>query len=113
MANEAASVASEEAPPSASEPTLADPPQLPKADPAQKGLKEPTKPQTPLGSMDANKGDAVCVSIQAMFQYQHQTNALLALNNDLLASMDTKTVTVTPIVFTKVTEVSQYAVTWV
>uniref|UniRef100_A0A673BA37 Nuclear receptor corepressor 1 n=1 Tax=Sphaeramia orbicularis TaxID=375764 RepID=A0A673BA37_9TELE len=55
MANEAASVASEEAPPPAPEPPLVDPPQLPKADPAQKGLKEPTKPQTPLGSMDASK----------------------------------------------------------
>ena len=56
MANEAASVAAEEAPPHAPEPALPDPPQLPKADPAQKAMKEPTKPQTPLGSMDANKG---------------------------------------------------------
>uniref|UniRef100_A0A673BBP5 Nuclear receptor corepressor 1 n=1 Tax=Sphaeramia orbicularis TaxID=375764 RepID=A0A673BBP5_9TELE len=61
MANEAASVASEEAPPPAPEPPLVDPPQLPKADPAQKGLKEPTKPQTPLGSMDASKGDGHCL----------------------------------------------------
>lgn len=56
MANEAASVAAEEAPPSAPEPALPDPPQLPKQDP-QKALKEPAKPQTPTASMDANKGE--------------------------------------------------------
>ncbi|XP_028278365.1 nuclear receptor corepressor 1 isoform X2 [Parambassis ranga] len=58
MANEAASVAAEEAPPPASEPALPDPPQLPKSDPAQKSMKEPTKPQTPVSSMDANKAGA-------------------------------------------------------
>ena len=57
MANEAASVAAEEAPPHAPEPALPDPPQLPKADPAQKSMKEPAKPQTPVASMDANKGE--------------------------------------------------------
>uniref|UniRef100_A0A3B4Z3Y5 Nuclear receptor corepressor 1 n=1 Tax=Stegastes partitus TaxID=144197 RepID=A0A3B4Z3Y5_9TELE len=56
MANEAASVAAEEAPPPAPEPALPDPPQLPKSDPAQKAMKEPAKPQTPVASMDANKG---------------------------------------------------------
>ncbi|KAA8586384.1 hypothetical protein FQN60_000220 [Etheostoma spectabile] len=56
MANEAASVAAEEAPPPAPEPALPDPPQLPKSDPMQKSMKEPTKPQTPVVSMDANKG---------------------------------------------------------
>ena len=55
MANEAASVAAEEAPPPTSEPALPDPPQLPKGDP-QKAMKEPAKPQTPVASLDANKG---------------------------------------------------------
>ncbi|XP_034745965.1 nuclear receptor corepressor 1 isoform X1 [Etheostoma cragini] len=58
MANEAASVAAEEAPPPAPEPALPDPPQLPKSDPMQKSMKEPTKPQTPVVSMDANKAGA-------------------------------------------------------
>ncbi|KAM3601292.1 uncharacterized protein V6R79_010235 [Siganus canaliculatus] len=56
MANEAASVAAEETPPPASEPALPDPPQLSKPDPAQKAMKEPTKPQTPVSSMDAKAG---------------------------------------------------------
>lgn len=56
MANEAASVAAEEAPPPASEPALPDPPQLAKPDSAQKALKEPAK--TPVASMDANKGES-------------------------------------------------------
>lgn len=56
MANEAASVAAEEVPPPAPEPALPDPPLLPKPDPMQKSLKEPAKPQTPVASMDANKG---------------------------------------------------------
>lgn len=58
MANEAASVAAEEAPPPAPEPALPDPPQLPKSDPMQKSMKEPAKPQTPVASMDANKGES-------------------------------------------------------
>uniref|UniRef100_A0A3P8TF68 Nuclear receptor corepressor 1 n=1 Tax=Amphiprion percula TaxID=161767 RepID=A0A3P8TF68_AMPPE len=58
MANEAASVAAEEGPPTAPEPALPDPPQLPKSDPAQKAMKEPVKPQTPVASMDANKAGA-------------------------------------------------------
>uniref|UniRef100_A0A8C2WX91 Nuclear receptor corepressor 1 n=1 Tax=Cyclopterus lumpus TaxID=8103 RepID=A0A8C2WX91_CYCLU len=53
MANEAASVAAEEAPPTAPEPTLPDPPQLPKSDPMLKSMKEPAKPQTPVASMDS------------------------------------------------------------
>lgn len=57
MANEAASVAAEEAPPSASDSALPDPPQLSKSDPAQKAMREPSKPQTPIASMDANKGE--------------------------------------------------------
>lgn len=57
MANEAASVAAEEAPPPTSEPALPDPLQLPKGDPAQKAMKEPAKPQTPIASLDANKGN--------------------------------------------------------
>ena len=55
MANEAATVAAEEAPPSSSEPALPDPPQLPKADPAQRAMKEGAK--TPVSAMDANKGE--------------------------------------------------------
>lgn len=58
MANEAASVAAEEAPPTAPEPALPDPPQLPKSDPMLKSMKEPAKPQTPVASMDANKGES-------------------------------------------------------
>ncbi|CAB1456003.1 unnamed protein product [Pleuronectes platessa] len=56
MANEAATVAAEEAPPSSSEPALPDPPQLPKADPAQRAMKEGAK--TPVSAMDANKAGA-------------------------------------------------------
>lgn len=56
MANEAATVAAEEAPPPAPEPVLPDPPQLPKPDQAQKAMKEPAK--TPVASMDANKGES-------------------------------------------------------
>lgn len=56
MANEAASVAAEEAPPSATELALPDPAQLSKPDSTQKAMKEPAKPQTPVASMDANKG---------------------------------------------------------
>ncbi|XP_071382038.1 nuclear receptor corepressor 1 isoform X1 [Centroberyx affinis] len=59
MANEAASVVAEEAPPPAPEPALAEPPQLPKADPAQKAMKEATKPQTPVAAMDANKAGTI------------------------------------------------------
>lgn len=55
MANEAASVAAEEAPATATESGLPDTPQLPKSE-AQKSVKEPPKPQTPVASMDANKG---------------------------------------------------------
>lgn len=56
MANEAASVATDEAPPTATDPSLPDPPQLTKSDPAQKAIKEPAKPQTPIASVDASKG---------------------------------------------------------
>lgn len=55
MANEAASVAAEEAPATATELGLPDTPQLPKSE-AQKAMKEPAKPQTLVSSMDANKG---------------------------------------------------------
>lgn len=58
MANEAASVAAEETPPPAAETALPDPQQLPKSDPAQKAMKESAKPQTPVASMDANKGES-------------------------------------------------------
>ena len=58
MANEAASVAAEETPPPAAETALPDPQQLPKSDPAQKAMKESVKPQTPVASMDANKGES-------------------------------------------------------
>ncbi|XP_072230683.1 nuclear receptor corepressor 1 isoform X5 [Leuresthes tenuis] len=58
MANEAASVAAEEAPPPSSEPTLPDPPQLPKSEPTQKAMKEPAKPLTPVASVDTNKAGA-------------------------------------------------------
>ncbi|XP_077597171.1 nuclear receptor corepressor 1 isoform X1 [Stigmatopora nigra] len=53
MANEAATVAAEEAPPPASEAAVPDPPQLPKSDGSQKTTKEPTKPPTPVASMEA------------------------------------------------------------
>lgn len=56
MANEAASVAAEEAPPTANDSGLPDPQQLSKSDPAQKAMKEPAKPQTPVSSMDGTKG---------------------------------------------------------
>ncbi|XP_078786527.1 nuclear receptor corepressor 1 isoform X9 [Oryzias latipes] len=56
MANEAASVAAEEAPPPALEPAVADPPQLSKSDPAQKGPKEANKPGTPVASVDTKAG---------------------------------------------------------
>lgn len=56
MANEAASVAADEAPPTATDPSLQDPSQLTKSDPAQKAIKEHAKPQTPIASVDANKG---------------------------------------------------------
>lgn len=58
MANEAASVAAEEAPPPALESAVADPPQLSKSDPAQKGPKEANKPGTPVASVDT-KGKTV------------------------------------------------------
>uniref|UniRef100_A0A3B3BUZ9 Nuclear receptor corepressor 1 n=1 Tax=Oryzias melastigma TaxID=30732 RepID=A0A3B3BUZ9_ORYME len=56
MANEAASVAAEEAPPPALEPAVADPAQLSKSDPAQKGAKEANKPGTPVASVDTKAG---------------------------------------------------------
>lgn len=56
MANEAASVAADEAPPTATDPSLPDPPQLTKSDSAQKAIKEPAKPQTPIASVDPSKG---------------------------------------------------------
>uniref|UniRef100_A0A668A3P8 Nuclear receptor corepressor 1 n=1 Tax=Myripristis murdjan TaxID=586833 RepID=A0A668A3P8_9TELE len=55
MANEAASVAAEEAPLPAPEPALPEAPQLPKPDSTQKAMKEPAKPQTPVAAMEANK----------------------------------------------------------
>ncbi|XP_061608509.1 nuclear receptor corepressor 1 isoform X4 [Phyllopteryx taeniolatus] len=58
MANEAATVAAEEAPPPASEGGVADPPQLPKSDPAQRSIKEPMKPPTPVASLDAKAGES-------------------------------------------------------
>ncbi|KAM4545114.1 nuclear receptor corepressor 1 isoform 2-T2 [Odontesthes bonariensis] len=58
MANEAASVAAEEAPPPSSEPALPDHPQLPKSEPTQKAMKEPAKPLTPVASVDSNKAGA-------------------------------------------------------
>lgn len=58
MANEAASVAAEEAPLSAPEPTLPDPPQLPKPDPAQKAMKESAKAHTLVANVDGNKGES-------------------------------------------------------
>lgn len=56
MANEAASVAAEEAPSASTESALADPPQPPKSDPAQKAVKETAKLQTPITSVETNKG---------------------------------------------------------
>lgn len=56
MAIEAASVAADEAPPTATDLSLSDPSQLSKSDPAQKSIKEPAKPQIPIASLDANKG---------------------------------------------------------
>ncbi|XP_053702775.1 nuclear receptor corepressor 1 isoform X3 [Synchiropus splendidus] len=54
MANEAASMVAEEAPTSAAD-AAPDPPQVQKSDNAQKSLKEPAKPQTPVASVDTNK----------------------------------------------------------
>lgn len=51
-------MAAEEAPATATESGLPDTPQLPKSE-AQKAMKEPAKPQTPVASMDANKGTAL------------------------------------------------------
>lgn len=59
MAIEAASVAADEAPPTATDPSLSDPPQLSKSDSAQKAIKEPVKPQIPIASLDANKGTGI------------------------------------------------------
>lgn len=56
MANEAASVAADEGPPTATDPSLTDPPQLTKSDLAHKAIKEPAKLQTPVASVDASKG---------------------------------------------------------
>lgn len=58
MANETASVSTEDAPPSTSEPNLPDTPLLPKSEQAQKAMKEPAKPLTPVASADANKGNS-------------------------------------------------------
>ncbi|XP_061753947.1 nuclear receptor corepressor 1 isoform X3 [Nerophis ophidion] len=58
MANEAATVAAEEAPPPASEAAVPDPPVLPKSDTAQKSMKEPVKPPTPVASLDAKAAAA-------------------------------------------------------
>ncbi|XP_061154562.1 nuclear receptor corepressor 1 isoform X4 [Syngnathus typhle] len=56
MANEAATMAAEEAPPSASEAAVPDPPQIPKSDTAQKSIKEPSKPPTSVASLDTKAG---------------------------------------------------------
>lgn len=58
MANETASVSTEDAPPSTLEPNLPDTPLLPKSEQAQKAMKEPAKPLTPVASADANKGNS-------------------------------------------------------
>lgn len=59
MAIEAASVAADEAPPTAADPSLSDPLQLSKSDSAQKAIKEPVKPQIQIASLDANKGTGI------------------------------------------------------
>lgn len=70
MANEAASVAAEEAPATATESGLPDTPQLPKSE-AQKAMKDPAKPQTPVASMDANKGTNLIKVVQAPHTWTH------------------------------------------
>lgn len=83
MANEAASVAAEEAPPPATESALPDPPQLSKPDPAQKAIKEPTKPQTPVASMDANKGKfSWGCSLQAVTFFLNNTGTHLLTDTE-------------------------------
>lgn len=59
MAIEAASVAADEAPPTATDPSLSDPPQLSRSDSAQRAIKEPVKPQIPIASLDTNKGTGI------------------------------------------------------
>lgn len=74
MANEAASVAAEEAPPPLPEPAMPEPQQLPKPDSMQKSMKEPAKPQTPVASMDANKGESSWgCSLEVVFTTQLHT----------------------------------------
>lgn len=64
MAIEAASVAADEAPPTATDPLLSDPPQLSKSDSAHKAIKEPVKQQIPIASLDANKGTGILLPKQ-------------------------------------------------
>lgn len=77
MANEAASVAADEAPPTTTDPSLPDPPQLTKSDPAQKAIKEPAKPQTPIASVDASKG---------ILLYQHFKMKMILINFGIFSS---------------------------
>uniref|UniRef100_A0AAX7VUH9 SANT domain-containing protein n=1 Tax=Astatotilapia calliptera TaxID=8154 RepID=A0AAX7VUH9_ASTCA len=82
MANEAASVAAEEAPHTAPEPSLPDPPQFPKTDPAQKAMKEP--------EMEVAKKGTALMNYSLSFipvSFSNFINCLSCINLSLGASL--------------------------